>query len=152
MKSLLKENYLTWEFCQTLIFMNFMGRYRKNIMLEMQKSTQHSWQQYILAYSTKGVNFEMQTGVALNVLCLPFNKLCFNGKGNTEIGWVLKLYYGNNVALEVFHDKKKILWRVTEFLIFLSRTILYLPNIFRQWLHKIKYGLPASDSKTPNKT
>jgi len=58
MKSRLKENYLIWEFCQNLILMNFMGRYRKSIMLEVQKSTQHSWQEYILAYSTKGGNLK----------------------------------------------------------------------------------------------
>lgn len=32
-----------------LYLMNFMPRYRKNIMLETQKPTQRSWQAYILA-------------------------------------------------------------------------------------------------------
>lgn len=36
----------------------FMQRYRKNIMLEMQKSPQRSWQGYIVAYSTKRVNLK----------------------------------------------------------------------------------------------
>lgn len=57
----------------------------------------------------------------------------------------------NDVALEVFHDKKNMLWGDIEFLIFLSRTILYLSNIFRQGFHKIKNGFPPSESKTPTK-
>ena len=58
MKSRLKENYFIWEFCQTFTLMNSVQRYRKDIMLEMQKSTQHPWQEDILAYSTKGVNLK----------------------------------------------------------------------------------------------
>lgn len=58
----------------------------------------------------------------------------------------------NDAALEVFHDKKSMLWGVTEFLIFLYRTVRYLPDTFRQRKHKIQHGLPLSNSKTPNKT
>lgn len=37
----------------------------------------------------------------------------------------------NDAALEIFHDKKTLLGGVTEFLISLSRTLLYLLDIFR---------------------
>lgn len=75
----------------------------------------------------------MQTVVALKMLCLPFNKLCFNGKGNTDIGWVLKLYCGNKWhCSKSLPRQEKYAWEVTEFLIFLARTIFYLPYIFRE--------------------
>lgn len=37
----------------------------------------------------------------------------------------------NDATLEIPHDKKNMLWGVTEFLISLARALLYLPDIFR---------------------
>lgn len=50
--------YLIWEFCQTFTLMNFRRRDGEDIKLEMQKQTQHSWQEHIVAYCTKRVNLK----------------------------------------------------------------------------------------------
>lgn len=41
-----------------LYFNELCAGMQKNIMLEMQKPTQHHWQEYIIAYSTERVNLK----------------------------------------------------------------------------------------------